>query len=100
MTHFKNHVTYLDFCKIDKNNKKLLEIRSFSDKQRNKLQDNGGKKEKTETSTVEGKVSLMHNKDSRGGGGGEAGGRLLKSVFHKCSTNGIEISLVPIGCGH
>ena len=65
LAHFKDNVTYLDFCKIDKNNKKLLEIRSFSDKQQNKLQDNGGKK--TVTSTVKGKpgkVRLMQNKAS------------------------------------
>ena len=56
---------YLDFCKIDKNNKKLLEIRSFSDQQRNKFQDNGGEKGKNETSAVKGKVRLKYNKDSR-----------------------------------
>ena len=56
-------LTILDLRKIDKNNQKLLELRSRSVKEQNKLQDAGGEDDENESGVTTAAEEKLHNDD-------------------------------------
>ena len=62
--NFYNYrVTSLDLCKIDKSNQTLLQLRSRSVSEQNKLQDAGGKDEANESNDTTGTEKTLDNND-------------------------------------